>query len=473
MSRVRSRHPDDFSLLCFTAGELEESENAVILNHVDECGRCLIALTEIRRVDSGLRPTKGRTPAGTSEADDLPPGDPFRARPVRSFKSGHVSKELANQALESSQRGAMEVEALLGASAGRAEELQRFLGRLSFADPAARYLLLYGLEEAGRRLTDTPARFLRLAEEALVRLAQERPPSPPSDAEVLVPLSTLIGQAHLLAGQGANWTGELEKAKRHFEDAYRSLRWESDADEIRIALTEYSDSQRRSFAGSPAQGLVLARRARETFDRFGLEDFSARARVAEGIALCLLGKDEEALGYFRSAIPVFEAHGLWSNSVSVVNDLGFCLARLGRLAEARREFSRALKKVSRERHPSLLAFTRYGLARVLFFGEDYAGAAKSFSQAAGLFQELEQTGDVLAANLWEIESWARSGDSARARHRLEIFRAILGRTPALDAFIVQQLQDALSGRDPDLERIGELRERAETALRERFDARTG
>jgi tetratricopeptide (TPR) repeat protein len=473
MSRVRSRHPDDFSLLCFTAGELEESENAVIRNHVDECGRCLIALTEIRIVDSDLRPEKRMTSAGTSEADDLPPDDPFRARPVRSFKSGCVSRELAAQALESSQKGVMEVEALLAASAGSAEELQRSLGRLSFGDPAARYLLLYALEESGRRLTEGPARFLRLAEEALTRLSQEKPQSPTSDAEVLVPLSTLIGQAHLLAGQGANWTGELEKARRHFEDAYRSLQWESDSDEIRIALTEYGESQRRTFAGAPAQGLVLVRRAQDSFDRFGLEDFSARARVAEGIALSLLGRDEEALVNFRSALPVFEAHGLWTNSVAVVNDLGFCLARLGRLEEARREFSRALKKVSRAQHPSLLAFIRYGLARVLFFGGDYADAAKSFSQAAGLFQELEQTGDVLAANLWEIESWARSGDTARARHRLEIFRASVDHVQALDPFIGHQLEDALSGRDPDLERIAELRGRAETTLREQFEARIG
>jgi tetratricopeptide (TPR) repeat protein len=473
MSRVRSRHPEDFELLCYTAGELEETQCAAIRAHLAACGRCLIALTEIRQVDAGLRHTMRMTPAETSEADDLPIGDPFRGRPVRSFKSRHVSRGLADQALASSERGALEVEALLVASAGGAEETRRFLRRLSFADPAARYLLLYALQEAGRRLTETPARFLRLAEEALTRLAQENLQPPTSDAEVLVPLSTLLGQAHLLAGQGANWTGELEKARRHFEDAYRSVRWESDADEIRIALTEYGDSQRRSFAGSPAQGLVLARRARETFDRFGLEDFSARARVAEGIALSLLGKDDEALGYFRSAIPVFEAHGLWSNSVSVVNNLGFSLARLGRLEEARREFSRSLKRVSRERNPSLLAFIRYGLARVLFFGGRYADAAKSFSQAAGLFQELEQTGDVLAANLREIESWARSGDSARARHRLEIFRATLGRAAALDPFIVQQLEDALSGGDPDLERIAELRERAETTLRESLEARAG
>jgi tetratricopeptide (TPR) repeat protein len=90
---------------------------------------------------------------------------------------------------------------------------------------------------------------------------------------------------------------------------------------------------------------------------------------------------------------------LWTNYVAVLNNVGIALGRLGRLEEARREFSRSLRRVSRERHPSLPAFLRNGLARVLFFGGQYADAAKSFLQAAGLFQELEQTGDVLAANL--------------------------------------------------------------------------
>jgi tetratricopeptide (TPR) repeat protein len=476
MSRVRSRHPDDFTLFCFIAGQLEESERANVGSHLVECDRCLMTFTEIREVDSGLRtPSSAGPELPGAEAPELPPNDPFRERPIRSVRRIRAARQLVEQALESAQKGDAEVEALLGAAASGLEELQRFLRRLSFADPAARYLLLYAFDEAGRRITDAPARFLRFAEEALIRLDEVNPDGAPSgsDAESIVPLSTLVGQAHLLAGQAANWTGELEKARRHFEDAYRSFRLDAESDEIRIALTEFHESQRRSFAGVASEGLALARRARATFERFGLEDYCARARVAEGIALSSLDKDEIALECYRSAVPVFESHGLWSNYASAVNSLGFSLARLGRLDEARREYSRALRIVSRQRHPSLLAFIRNGMGHVLFFGGRYADAAKSFLQAAGLFQELEQIGDALTASLWEIESWARSGDLVRARHRLEIFRAVVGRAEALDPFIVRQLEDALSGRDADLEKIGGLRERAERALREKFEARSG
>ncbi|HEX5133770.1 MAG TPA: tetratricopeptide repeat protein [Thermoanaerobaculia bacterium] len=464
---MSSRHPEDFELLCYTAGELEETEFALIRSHVEECSHCSIALTELRQVDSGLRAGTPSTPAGL---DGFLPDDPFRERPERSFERAQTQGDGADRALEFARRGGAEVDALLGAAGGPPGELKTSLDHLSLEDPAARYLLLYALDEAVRQVSDAPARFLRFADAVLVRLGREDPTSmhERGEADLLVPLSTLIGQAHQLAGQAANWTGELEKSRLHLENAYRLFPRESAGDEIRLALTELDESQRRSFAGSPEQGLLLAQRARETFDRFGLDDFSARARVGEGIALSLLGRDEDALRCFRGAIPVFEALGLWRNSVAVVNNLGFSLARLGRLDEARREFSRALTKVSRERHPALLGFVRYGLARVLFFGGRYSDAAKSFSQAARLFEEREQTGDVLAANLWEIESWARGGDASRARHRLDIFRAAVERAQAFDAFLVHQLEDALAGRDPALEKIAELRESAENTLREKF-----
>jgi tetratricopeptide (TPR) repeat protein len=472
MSRVRSRHPEDFELLCYTAGELEETQCDAVRAHLAECGRCLIALTEIRQVDASLR---AGTRVGATEPDQFSSDDPFRVRPERTHRAGRATRDLADLGIEAAQMGSAEVDTFLSAAQDSAEEAQRFLADLSLADPGARYLLLYGLDEAVRRLPDAPGRFLRVAEAVLGRLESENRPSltSPPDAEILVPIGNLVGQAHQLAGQAANWTGELERARLHLEASYRSFRRDSESDEIRLALTEYYESQRRAFAGLPSEALVLAKRAGATFERFGMEDFSARARVAEGLALAEQGDYERSLPLFRNALPVFEKLGLWKNYISVLSSIGNSLGRLGRLDEARREYARSLKRVSRDQHPSLLAFLRMGLGRVLFFGHRYADAAKSFLQAAGLFREVEQIGDLLCANLWEIESWARSGDTARARHRLEIFRASVDHVNALDPFVGHQLEEALSGRDPDLERIAELREGAETTLRETLEARAG
>ena len=466
-------HPTDFALLRYTTGEDDEAEREQINRHVESCEHCRVALDEIRRVDAGLREVAETWPSLPGEAGlELPGGDPFERRP--DFPAGRgerVTPEVVDRALAASERASDGVGSLLAAAGGPPEELAPHLGRLSLADPTARYRLLYALEAMARRLVDEPADCLRFAEKTLERLRSESVLGPPPDAETMVPLAMLAGQAHLLAGQTSNWTGELEKGRQHLEAAYRSF--SETPDEMRLALTEYHESQRRSFAGKPAEGLLLVRRAIRTFEIYGVEETVARARVAEGIALSLLGRDEEAVACFRAVTPVFESHGLWKNYVSAVNSLGTSLGQLGRLAEARREYSRALKKVSRQKYPALLAFTRHGLASLLFSAGRYAEAAKAFGQAGALFQDLRQVGDALISSLYEIESWARRGDVARACHRLEIFRAEVDRREALDPFIVGQLGEALSGREPDFEKAAELRRRAEEILRENLKAASG
>ena len=461
---MTASHPTDFALLRFTAGEADEDERGRIDRHVEACGTCRVALSEIRRVDEGLREI-ARADRQRESEPALPPGDPFGERPgLTAVGTAGPTPDLAGRAVELSEHAFGEVESLL-AAAGSPEGFERHLADLSLADPSARYRLLYGLEEMGRRIVDSPADSLRFAERVLTRLEAESLPGSPGEAETMVPLSLLAGQAHLLAGQTSNWTGELEKGRAHLEAAYRLFSAEP-ADEIRLALTEYHESQRRSFAGKPAEGLTLVRRALRTLETYGIDDWVARARGAEGIALSQMGRDEEAVECFRAVVPIFERHGLWRNYVSAVNSLGTSLGQLGRVTEARREYSHALRKVSREKYPALLAFTRHGLASLMFSVGRYGDAAKAFGQARSLFHDLRQVGDALIASLYEIESWARSGDTARAVHRLNVFRAEVDRREALDPFIVGQMAEALSGRIPDFERVAELRRRAEEMLRE-------
>jgi tetratricopeptide (TPR) repeat protein len=465
MSGLSASHPTDFALLLFTAGESDEAEQGRIGRHVEACGNCRVALNEIRRIDEGFREIALAAPLSSEEELRLPAGDLFEKRPdFPARRKDRLGPEVASRAIAASERASEGIESLLAAGASP-EEFERYLAGLSLADPATRYRLLYSLEEMGRRIVDAPAKSLRFAEQALTRLRAESLPGSPCEAEMMVPLAMLAGQAHLLAGQTSNWTGELEKGRAHLEAAYRFFSDEP-PDEIRLALTEYHESQRRSFAGKPAEGLFLIRRALRTLEIYGIEEWVARARGAEGIALSLLGRDEEAVACFRAVAPIFESHGLWRNYVSAVNSLGTSLGQLGRVAEARREYSHALRKVSREKYPALLAFTRHGLASLMFSVGHYADAAKAFGQARALFQDLRQVGDALIASLYEIESWARSGDTARAFHRLDVFRAEVDRREALDPFIVGQLGEALSGRIPDFERVAELRRRAEEMLRE-------
>ena len=466
-------HPTDFALLLYTAGEAGEEERDQIGRHVESCETCRKALDEIRGVDAGFRELAGTRPSRPDEEGlRLPPGDPFEKRPDFPLRRREpLTREIADRAVAASADASAGGPSLLAAAGGTDEEFARHLRGLSLAQPAARYRLLHALDEMASRLVDEPATCLRFAEKTLDKLQSEPSSNGSQEAEIMVPLAVLLGQAHLLAGQTSNWTGALEKGCEHLEAAHRFF--SESGDQIRMALTEYHESQRRSFAGRPAEGLALVRRAIRTLQRYDLEDWVARARAAEGIALSLLGRDEEAVACFRAVTPVFETQGLWKNYVSAVNSLGTSLGQLGRLAEARREYSRALKVVSRSKYPALLAFTRHGLASLLFFSGRYAEAAKAFGQAGAIFQDLHQIGDALLSWLFEIESWARGGDIARALHRLVIFRAEVDRREALDPFIVGQLGEALSGRNPDFERVAELRRRAEEMLRENLKIASG
>ena len=468
-----SRHLDDFTLLRYTASDLDDIERRQVEQHLAACRHCSATLVSIGRLDEELKALAPELAA----AEGLPADDPFARRPERPAhrraRSAGEMELLAAAAVEASEEGSARSERILKASRTSSEEMVRVFSGMPLSDTTNRFALLYALQEAGREIAENPARTLALAEQARGRLDLEAPQNPSAgDIELVLPLAALSGQAHLLAGKARSWTGELEMARRHFEEAYRLL-GESTGDEISLAMVEYHEAQRRSFDARPAEAILLARRSAATFHEMGLEDHLARARVAEGTALAKLDRDEEAIEVFRGAAAVFQTRELWSNYVGAINAVGACLMRLGRLDEARREFARALKSVSRERHAAWLPYIRNGLAHVLFSAGSYRDAAKAFAQTARLFGELDLPAHTLTASLFQIESWALSGDRARARHRLEIFRAEVARRDALDPSIVRRLEQALSGQNPDFEELASLRESASQMLRDRLEKKSG
>lgn len=466
---VNPKHLDDFTLLRYAVADLDDAERGCADEHLDACGRCAATLGTMEQLDEELRAIA----RDSAVADSLDSGDPFARRPpgpprLNATAPAREGESLAIVALEASERAGKESDRILETAKGSAADLAPFLSGLSFSDLTPRFALLYALQEMGREIAESPTRALGLALAALDRLEGETEGEPASTAERILPLRAIAAQALLLAGQGRNWTGELEQARKHFEQAYRAF-GESTGDETSLAIVELCESQRRAFAGDPVTGLLLAERARATFEELELEDYAARARVAEGISLSKVGRENEALDAFRQALPVFHERELWSNYVGALNSLGACLSSLGRLDEARREYARALKSVSRERHAASVGYIRNGLALVLFRAGNYRDAALAFLQAGRLFREIGNIANALMASLYEVESWALNGDPGRAAQRFEIFRTEVTRHNALDPAILRQLAAALSGNDPNLEEVALLRESAGQLLRARFD----
>jgi tetratricopeptide (TPR) repeat protein len=472
MLELKMRHLDDFTLLRYLAEDLEDAERGEAAEHLGACSTCQATLREIDGLDKELI-ALAKDPAARQvwEIEDLPAEDPFRRRPIgrRIARLNRIdAADVAARAVVASEEGTALSTVILDAARKSARDLQDLLSRLSLSDPADRFALLYALQEAGRQIAENPVRFLALAECSLSHLREfAHCQDSNAGAEQAVPMMALFGQTHQLAGQGCLWTGDLEKSGSHLELAYRAFAL-GGRDETSLARVELVESQRRFFAEKGAEALVLARRASTTFELFGLEDEQARCQVAEGMALFQLGSWEDAVGSFREALPVFENRGLWSNYVGTLNTIGHCLVKLGRLAEARREYARALRRLSRERHRSWLPFIRKGLADVLFSGRRYREAAIAAGQAARLYAEDGQVSRALVAGLFEVESWARAGDLTRARHRLDLFSTEVSRQGVLDPTLKRLIGEALSGASPDFQKIAELRQCTEETLNERF-----
>lgn len=475
MPDLTPSHLDDFTLLRYTSGELNDIERRHTARHLKTCAVCAQVLDEIDELDQELQAiVREAETRHALEEVELPAGDPFRVRPeVRlSPRSRRISPErLAAVAQSASETSGPLSDRLLEEAVSASGELRSLLAELLFDDPANRLALLYALQAAGRRMAEGPVRMLLFADEALSLLREKPTPRNPAEevAEIVAPRLALRAQAHSLAGQACLWTRDFEKARTHLELAYRSF-GRSTGDEVSLAGVELHESQRRSFTGNAAEGLLLARRAAATFEALGLEDYAARALSIVGVALQFLGRDEEAIVIFRRAMATFETKELWSDYEAAVNASGTSLAKLGRLDEARVAYARALRRVSKGRNDPRLAYIRDGLAGLLFSAGRYREAALSFAQSTRMFENAGSAANALIASLFEIESWARAGNCDRARHRLEIFRNQVARLGALDPSVSKEIEESLAGTNPNFERIAKLRERAGGMMRERLGA---
>jgi len=463
-------HLDDFTLLRYVAEDLDESERTAARDHLRACGKCRTTIGEIEDLDRELRAvaTSPQT-RGDFELEDLPEADPFRPRShpaARRVLNGSDSSSFAAVAVAASEEGAALSAVVLEAAKRSPRELAEVLSRLSLSHLTDRFSLLYALQQGGVEIAENPTALKSFAEASLGLLCRDTDAS--SFAGSCVPTAILIGQAHLVAGYGYIWASELEQVRLHSELAYRAFM--SAGDETGLAKADLLEAQRRFFIGKGKEALLLARRSAATFESFDLEVDSARAHQAEGMALDLLGRWQDAANAFKLCFAVFERHCLWTNYISALNALGTILTKMGRLHEARREYARALRRISRDRNRSWLPLIRKGLAEVLFSAGRYREAAIAAGQAARLWSELGLPSRSLMVTLFEAESWARSSDLGRARHRLELFRSEVSKRGMLDAVLANLIDQVFSGAFPDFQKIAELRQVVDRNLKQRLEA---
>jgi tetratricopeptide (TPR) repeat protein len=463
-----TRHLDELTLLLYTVRDLDPEQVAATAAHLSNCKDCAVAFTRIREIDLGLRGLAAQRALTPVPNPIFDVSDPFRRRPLalrspqRPLRAAKVD---GARALADSERAVALSEQILAAMK-KPGGVDTLLPQLSLNVAHHRFALLYALQEAGRQSAENPIRIKDFARQAIDWLRRQRSAGESDAAERMVPKLTLRAHAHMLLAIASLWTKEFSRARSHLVVAYRSFG--PSAQETSLALVELNEAQRRALTGEGPSALALAKRARETFEAQGMEDYAARARAAEGLAHIMLKEPEEALEALRSALPVFERHGLWSNYVGTLNNAATFLTSLGRFEEARRDYARALRRLSREEHRYWIGYLRVGFAEALFAAGRFDEAAAAASRAGIVFEEAGLRAHHLIAMLLEVESWARHGSLERARRRLEIFWKEIARDQALDSTVLRELGDALSGANPDYQAISGLRRQIDDMLRQRY-----
>jgi tetratricopeptide (TPR) repeat protein len=398
--------------------------------------------------------------ASSAGEKGLPPGDVFRKRPAPETSLRHILsfERAANVASKALAKKVLDV------AFQRLEDVNAFLESFDFGDLEDYGAMLLAVKDLGVEIARDPIRLSTFASLLLMRIEKERPPSSRKvDKAAADRWLYLRAWTHRLAAMARLQAGDFPGAGPHLRTAYKLLAKISGS-EFDFASVEIVESQRRTFMGKAHEGITLAKRAERTYRSLGLGANVARAKVAQGMALGVLGRHEAAVTAYLEAVPEFEKQRLWSNYIGALNSLGLVLTRLGRFEQARSAYAKALRRFSRDEHSSWMPLVRHGLAELLSASGRYIDAAHSFRDVKDAIRELPFGYWHLKWGLQEIETWARAGEVDRARVLLEELSEEAKRQGVLESRMLRRLKSALSGKNPSLERLGALREESVRGL---------
>jgi tetratricopeptide (TPR) repeat protein len=320
-------HPDEATLLRSVLGDLPERRQADLRRHVARCRPCRRERELTKRLHEGL------SAAGDSLA--FATGDAFAGRPV--FQPVGDAGDPAVKAMAAVLRRLEGEKQRILAAIAIQPEVTEAARALDLDGAVCRLAAAHVLEEA---VAADPSRHLAgFAAKIAERDAMG------GEAEVVLPGAQLRALAQLVLGNWLLFAGRPDEAAAEFNAAWAAL-GAFDAPEHLCAWAEVGESLRRSYVGRAVEGRLLAERALETFERYGLGRGVLRARHARAVALYTASEFREAHREFRAAIRSKDATGL--DRARSVSGAAFCLAARGRFHDAAKEYSRVRRRLRGE-----------------------------------------------------------------------------------------------------------------------------
>jgi class 3 adenylate cyclase/tetratricopeptide (TPR) repeat protein len=220
-----------------------------------------------------------------------------------------------------------------------------------------------------------------------------------------------VARTLLLAGWGPYWRGDLDGARRMFEEALEVARGNPEGDawsEARALITlsgisaETSDEQ-ESFSLA-SQGLVIAE---SRGDRFSI----ATARDQVAASLRRMGRLEEGIGHADAAVDAFRELGARWELASALTSRGLIHRLARRRAEALRDLREAFRICLELRERAMITWTAGSLAKALAEDGDVGGARQVIAETIPIASD----GDWLLSA--EAEILLLDGDREEALER--------------------------------------------------------
>ena len=324
---MRATHPDEAALLRSVLGDLPERRQSDLRRHVARCRACRRERGATKRLHERL------SAAGDSLA--FATGDAFAGRPV--FQPvGHAGDAAVRAMAAVLGRLESEKQRILAAIAIESEATEAARA-LDLDGVACRVAAAHVLEEAAA--ADPSERLAGFAAGIAARGVTG------GEAEAVLPGAQLGALAHLVLGNWRLFAGRNDKAAAELRAAWAAL-GAFDAPEYLCAWIEVGESLRRSYDGRAVEGRLLAERALEAFESYGLDRGIVRARHARAVALYTASELREAHREFRAVIRSKDAAGL--DGARAVSGAAFCLAARGRFHEAAKEFSPVRRRLRGE-----------------------------------------------------------------------------------------------------------------------------